>query len=72
MTYEFFYTPDGDAVMTHPALGRLAFLLQPEGVRVHWITDGDVDSTGLPDTPVLGSKLTTVNGMCSSLNPWTI
>ena len=38
---------DSDAVMTHPTLDRLAFLLQPEGVRLHWITDGPNDSTGL-------------------------
>ena len=35
--------------MVHPALGRLAFLLEPAGVRLHWMTDGpDADVTGLP------------------------
>jgi tetratricopeptide (TPR) repeat protein len=38
ITYEFFYDPG--SVMTHPALGRLVFLLEPDGVRLHWITDG--------------------------------
>jgi tetratricopeptide (TPR) repeat protein len=47
VTYEFYYAPDADAAMTHPTLDRLAFLLQPEGVRVHWITDGPDDCTGL-------------------------
>src|SRR3954463_5369924 len=29
--------------MAHPTLDRLAFLLEPEGVRLHWITDGPDD-----------------------------
>jgi hypothetical protein len=33
--YEFFYTP-GVAEL-HPSLGRLAFLLRPSGVELHWI-----------------------------------
>ena len=37
--YEFFYEPGVSEV--HPALGRVGFLIQPEGVRIHWITDGD-------------------------------
>ena len=36
--YEFFYEPG--AVETCPVLDRLAFLLDPSGVREHWITDG--------------------------------
>ena len=47
IAYEFTYEPD--AVMVHPALGRLAFLLEPDGVRLHWMTDGpDLDVSGLP------------------------
>lgn len=42
--YEFYYEPDG--VHVHPALGRLAFLLDPAGVRVHWATHGELDETG--------------------------
>jgi tetratricopeptide (TPR) repeat protein len=47
VSYEFYYEPD--SVMVHPTIGRLAFLLEPEGVRVRWITDGaDNEWTGLP------------------------
>jgi hypothetical protein len=46
--YDFYYRA-GD-VHVHPALDRLAFMLQPDGVRVHWVTDGPFDRTGLaPD-----------------------
>jgi hypothetical protein len=48
IAYEFFYEP-GKA-MTHPALDRLAFLLEPDGVKVHRLTDAQYDRTGLaPD-----------------------
>lgn len=43
--YEFYYSPN--RLIVHPSLGRLAFLLDPAGVRLHWITDGRFDSTGL-------------------------
>lgn len=43
--FEFFYHPDTTAVS--PTLGRVAFLLQPDGVRLHWVTDGDLNWTGL-------------------------
>ncbi len=36
--YEFFYQPG--VVEVHPALGRLCFLLSPNGVKHHWHTDG--------------------------------
>ena len=42
--YEFYYQP-GQADV-HPALDRLAFMLEPAGVRVHWATDGKYDRTG--------------------------
>lgn len=48
--YEFYYLP-GEA-QTHPALDRLAFMLEPAGVRLHWITDGKHDRTGLAPTNV--------------------
>ena len=35
--YEFFYDPD--KALTHPALGRLVFLLDPDGVKLHRLTD---------------------------------
>ena len=36
--YEFFYDPDKAHV--HPMLDRLVFLLEPDGVKLHWLTDG--------------------------------
>lgn len=45
ISYEFYYQPDETHV--HPALGRIAFLIDPKGMRVHWITDGDLEWTGL-------------------------
>lgn len=35
--YEFYYK-QGEACV-HPALDRVAFLLEPGGVKIHWITD---------------------------------
>jgi hypothetical protein len=43
--YEFFYRPG--EVGVHPALDRLCMILRPEGVGVHWLTDGKFDATGL-------------------------
>lgn len=43
--YEFFYSP-GD-ILTHPAIDRAAFLLKPDGVMLHWVTDGEYERTGL-------------------------
>ncbi|CAK9115493.1 Tol-Pal system protein TolB [Durusdinium trenchii] len=43
--YEFFYEPDAKEV--HPAVGQLAFLLEPNGIRVRWLTSNNVDWTGL-------------------------
>lgn len=43
--YEFFYR--AGEIHVHPALDRLAFMLQPDGVRLHWITDGAYDRTRL-------------------------
>lgn len=43
--YEFYYVPG--QLHAHPALDRLAFLLLPDGVRIHWITDGPFDRTEL-------------------------
>jgi hypothetical protein len=33
--------------MVHPALDRLTFLLEPDGVKVHWMTDAQYDRLGL-------------------------
>ena len=38
ISYEFLYEPG--QTMAHPALGRLAFLIEPDGVQLHWMTDG--------------------------------
>ena len=39
--YDFYYVPG--KVVAHPALDRLAFLLEPDGVRLHGITDREYD-----------------------------
>ncbi|HEY7326851.1 MAG TPA: DUF1583 domain-containing protein [Gemmataceae bacterium] len=53
--YDFYYEPD--KVHVHPALDRLVFLLDPNGVRIHWLTDGIHDRTGLtPDNAALEPK----------------
>jgi hypothetical protein len=43
--YQFFYQAGKTHV--HSALDRLALLLEPEGVRIHWLTDAQYDRTGL-------------------------
>ncbi|WP_165071895.1 DUF1583 domain-containing protein [Paludisphaera rhizosphaerae] len=45
LSYAFYYEPD--QVMVHPALGRIAFLLEPKGVRLHWLTSGPNDLSGV-------------------------
>ncbi len=39
--YDFYY--EAGEVLTHPALDRMAFMLRPDGVRLHLITDGRYD-----------------------------
>ena len=39
--YEFLYSPR--EVHTHPTLDRATFLLDPDGVKLHWITNGQHD-----------------------------
>ena len=46
ISYEFEYSPD--EALVHPALGRMAFLIEPGGVKVRWLTDGANEWTGLP------------------------
>lgn len=49
--YEFFYRPG--EMHVHPTLDRLAFLFEPDGVRFHWVTDGEYDRTEVsPDNSV--------------------
>ncbi len=45
ISYEFLYEPD--QVVVHPTLGRIAFLLEPDGVKVHWLTTGKSDLSGI-------------------------
>ena len=46
--YEFYFDPG--KVMVHPVIDRLAFLIEPEGVKVHRLTDGAFERSGLaPD-----------------------
>jgi tetratricopeptide (TPR) repeat protein len=52
IAYEFLYEPG--RIMVHPALGRLAFLLEPEGVKLHWMTTGANDRSGLPADNAVG------------------
>jgi hypothetical protein len=44
--YEFYVDPG--KCMVHPQLDRLVFLLEPDGVRLHWQTDGPHDRSGVP------------------------
>ena len=37
LSYEFFYQPDEK--MVYPSLGRMALQLEPDNVRLHWITE---------------------------------
>ena len=41
ISYEFYYIPG--SCLVHPALDRLALMLEPEGVRIHWLTDSPYD-----------------------------
>ncbi len=46
LRYQFYYEPGQFAV--HPTLGGIAFLLDPAGVREHWMTSGaNTDETGI-------------------------
>lgn len=45
VSYEYFYEPDAWDVS--PTLGRMAFLLRPGGVQLHWVTDGENEWSGL-------------------------
>ncbi|HEX7448888.1 MAG TPA: DUF1583 domain-containing protein, partial [Pirellulales bacterium] len=44
--FEFYYQP-GEATVA-PAIDRLAFLIEPSGVDIHWLTDAQYDRSGLP------------------------
>ena len=41
--YDFFYEPK--STMVHPALDRMAFVVKPDGIQLHYVTDGRDDKT---------------------------
>ena len=46
--YEFYFDPGKQ--MVYPALDRLAFLVEPDGIKIHRLTDGAHERSGLaPD-----------------------
>lgn len=45
VTYEFLYRP-GESI-AHPAIGKRSFLLEPDGLKRHWISNGYMDRSGL-------------------------
>lgn len=45
VTYEFLYRP-GESI-AHPVLGKLSYLLEPDGLKRHWISNGHLDRSGL-------------------------
>ena len=48
VNYDFFYVPN--QTLVHPAIGRMALLLEPDGVKTHWLTDAQWERSGLaPD-----------------------
>lgn len=40
LKYEFWYESGIGGTHVHPAFDRLAFLLDPDGIKLHWMTDG--------------------------------
>ncbi len=54
ITYDFFHVAGQTHV--HPALGRMALLLEPDGVKVHWLTDAQFERTGLAPDNVFVEK----------------
>ncbi|WP_345682688.1 DUF1583 domain-containing protein [Novipirellula caenicola] len=55
--YEFFYTPEKS--VAHPTIGRIALMLQPDGVETHWIAtpkwDDDYNGVELDNSLVEAS-----------------
>ncbi len=47
IAYEFFHR--AGEIEVHPAVGRLAFLFEPGGIRIRWIIDGELEWTGVPE-----------------------
>lgn len=59
ITYEFFFSPKQSLV--HPALGRLAILLDASGLKLHWMTDSQYERTGLKPDHVLSDSFAATN-----------
>lgn len=59
LRYEFFYEPGKTHV--HPTTGRLAYLLEPTGVRLHWLQGGPTITD-----PV---ELDPLNSLAADANP---
>lgn len=68
--YEFYYS-DGESAV-HPAFDRLTFLLEPAGVKLHWITDRNFER--FPRDPGNVSELSpdgaTVTGLPLKADAW--
>ena len=45
LSYEFLYEPGSTEV--HPALDRMAFMLEPKGLSLHWLTAAEYEQTEL-------------------------
>ena len=57
MRYEFYYEPG--QIVAHPAIGRFAMLLEPDGVKSHWMSQPGWDDTfsGIPlDNSIVESQ----------------
>ncbi len=54
ITCDFFHVPGQTHV--HPALGRMVLLLDPDGVKVHWLTDAQFERSGLAPDNVFVEK----------------
>ena len=67
ISYDFFYDP-GEAEV-HPSLGRVAFLIEPNGVRVHWITDGTNDFGSADNVVVNNDVINTETSLADRSDP---
>ncbi len=58
-----------DEIEVHPAIGRFAFIVRPDGVRLHRLTNGSFEQSGLaPDNEeMLEKSLKTID---LKLNDW--
>lgn len=52
ISYEFFYQPAKPAIEVHPTLDRLAFLFDPQGVKLHWLTADRTANALAPWLPI--------------------